>query len=183
MFSFPRFIRARLPGPSSQRIRIIRRGLWQRRRTSPTTFPVFLSRPPTKRRRSFGLWVDKPDRMLELLQHALDAALCPASLANQLRRFAVWCARSACHLNTAEPCKVALETAERFLAGKATPEQLDRCWSESHMPQLQPDRSDWHTNVRTPQPRSRAPTRLSQAQLLLPNGQPITPRRRKSGIA
>lgn len=60
---------------------------------------------------------DKVDRMLELLRHALDAALCPTSLANQLRRFAVWCARSTCHLNTADPCKVALETAERFLAG------------------------------------------------------------------
>lgn len=82
---------------------------------------------------------DKVDRMLELLRHALDAALCPTSLANQLRRFAVWCARSTCHLNTADPCKVALETAERFLAGGnpgATRPMLEResqCHSSSRI--------------------------------------------------
>lgn len=75
---------------------------------------------------------DKADRMLELLQHARDAGLCPVSIAKQLRRFAAWCARSVCHLNTAESCEVALETAERFLAGEATLEQLDQSWSESH---------------------------------------------------
>jgi len=74
----------------------------------------------------------RPESPLALLESEFRAIDVPASLEKQLRHFAVWCARSVCHLNTSELCRIIIDTAERFLADKATREELEKAWAESH---------------------------------------------------
>lgn len=74
----------------------------------------------------------RPESPLALLESECRAIDVPASLEKQLRHFAVWCARSVCHLNTSELCRIIIDTAERFLADKATREELEKAWGESH---------------------------------------------------
>lgn len=74
----------------------------------------------------------RPESALALLESEFRAIDIPVSLEKQLRHFAVWCARTVYLLNTAELCRVVIDTAERFLADKVTQEELERTWDESH---------------------------------------------------
>lgn len=74
----------------------------------------------------------RPESPLALLESEFRATDIPVSLEKQLRRFAVWCARTVYLLNTSELCRIVVDTAERFLADKATREELERAWDKSH---------------------------------------------------
>lgn len=74
----------------------------------------------------------RPESALALIEHEFRVIDVPVSLEKQLRHFAVWCARTVYLLNTAELCRIVIDTAERFLADKATREELERAWAESH---------------------------------------------------
>jgi hypothetical protein len=74
----------------------------------------------------------RPESALALLESEFRAIDVPVSLEKQLRHFAVWCARTVYLLNTAEICRIVVDTAERFLADKATRVELERAWDESH---------------------------------------------------
>lgn len=74
----------------------------------------------------------KPELMLGPIESEFRTIDVPLSLEKQLRHFAVWCARTVYSLNTAELCRVIIDTVERFLADKGTREELERAWDESH---------------------------------------------------
>lgn len=77
--------------------------------------------------------MDKPVSLLTILEsNGLDDALwcCRAVEGHdrEFRLFAVWCARQVQHLMT-DPCSInAIDTAERFANGEATPEEMDAAW-------------------------------------------------------
>jgi hypothetical protein len=71
------------------------------------------------------LLAGKPESALAPLESAFSTIDIPLSLEKQLRHFAVCCARTVYLLNTAELCRIVIDTAEQFLADKATREELE----------------------------------------------------------